>query len=456
MLLAYSPAADHALARHGERVIFLRSTIGALEGDTNIGWMHVAPFGEWRGHPSGPFAFTRETCSEIKLNFERIANDSPVVIGHPGTDTPAEGWILGYDVRDDGLWARVKWHPLTAQAIREERWKYCSAEVVFRAIDRKSGLEGGAEIRKVGLTNEPFLDGQTPLSLSRSAANASARRLSNMDPEKMIAGVAKALGLDPGTSKEKVVSMLEAIYSFLGAMSGDAAAEVAEKAATDAELSRKVVETAKLVRKLSVNLADAPADESMAAADAAANAILTKLLEATKMDEAAVLAAVTANIDAIAQILAGQPASGTPTESDAASLSRNDAAVVLKATQDRVKALELTNKSMAAQLSAIADEKLKGRVDEAIKLGHITEDARDTYMQLGRTNQVAFDRLLLDASQRPVVPTHKLTKTGGGVDGAPVPTTPAEKALIAEYVKLGASEQTQRIALDLHRSTKGK
>lgn len=430
----------------------------SLDADKDAGWMHVAPYGRWLGHPSGPFEFSPENCAQIVKNFERTANDQPVVIGHPKIDTPAEGWIEKYEARGDGsdpdvdgLWAFVRWHPTTAQAIREKRWKYCSAEVVFGAIDRASGEDIGAEIRKVGLTNEPFLDGQRPLELSRSAAGGDAWRLS-MDPEKMIAGVAKALGLDPGTSKEKVVSMLEAIYSFLGAMSGDEAATIEEKAATDAELSRKVVETAKAIRKLSVDLAEG---DGAAASDAAASAILTKLLEATGMDEAGVLAAVTSNIDAIAKLLTEQPASGGAEDAAAAAaLSRS--ATELSATQARVKALELSNKAMSEQLASIEAEKIKARVDEAVKLGHILESDRETFVELARTSRSMFDRMLSSASTRPAVPAGRITKTSVDAAGKAVATTHAEKVLLEKYTRLGASEQTKCIALDLHRAQKGQ
>lgn len=457
MLLAYAPAADHALARHGGRVIALRAQLGIVSEDAPRSDVHIATFGEWGGHPAGPFALDAKAFGDIVKNFDRQKNPVPVVIGHPIDTAPAVGWIQRLEVRGDGsnegdgLWALVEWTEKTASSIRSGEWRFCSGVFVFGSTDRVTGDDVGAELLELGLTNSPFIDGQVPLSLSRRASGAGARRLS-MDPEKMIAGVAKALGLDPGTSKEKVVSMLEAIYSFLGAMSGDEASTIEEKAATDAELSRKVVDTAKLVRKLSVDLAEG---EGASASDAAAAAILTKLLEATGMDEAGVLAAVTSNIDAIAKLLTAQPASGGA-EDAAAAAALTRSATELSATQARVKALELSNKAMSEQLASIETEKIKALVDEAVKLGHILESDRETFVELARTSRSMFDRMLSSASARPAVPAGRITKTSVDASGKAVATTHAEKVLLEKYTRLGASEQTKCIALDLHRAQKGQ
>jgi len=150
-----------------------------LDAGTNSGWAHVAMLGEWRGHHSGEFEFTRDSFTQILKNFSAQSNPIPWDYEHdsfnPSTSgpKPASGWVKRMELRNNGteLWAYVDWTPRAAQMIRDGEYAYCSPVVDFESIDRKSGDVIGAELLSVALTNNPFLDGQHKIALTWKALN---------------------------------------------------------------------------------------------------------------------------------------------------------------------------------------------------------------------------------------------------------------------------------------------
>lgn len=445
-----------AQQRKSGRTIELRAQLSALAPDAVRAPAHIATFGKWAGHGSGEFEFTREVFEQIIANFERQQNAVPFVIGHPDFSAEAEGWIHGLSIvgdgsgESDGLWADVEWLPDVAPKIGS-KWRFCSGVFVFDSIDRVTGEPIGVEMPEVGLTNTPFIDGQTPLSLSRPINGA--WRLNRMDPEKMIAAVAKALGVDPKTKKEEVIAMLDAIYSFLGAMENKSVSDVKDAMAKDAELSRKAVAIASNVRSLAraVKLEGEAANPE---SQAAASAILTKLMSATGMDEAALLAAIETNLDAVAAVLTGQPASGGAQDAgSAAMLSRTR--TQLEASSARVKALELTNEALQKRVDEIETKEIGEQVDALIAGGHYLGGDREVLIKLARSDRESFNALALSAKSRRVVPTGRLTKPAVP-EGAKVEAkTPAEKKTVEKMKALGLSEATIGIALELDRKKKG-
>lgn len=135
----------------------------------NATWVHLATFGTWRGHPAGEFSFDADTFGEIVRNFEATKTPVPFKYEHPlkdmGQPVPSAGKVYDLKVTDSGLWAFTKFTDRAAEHIRAEEYSYCSVVVIFDSEDRVTADEIGAELLEVGLTDNPFIDGQEPIRL---------------------------------------------------------------------------------------------------------------------------------------------------------------------------------------------------------------------------------------------------------------------------------------------------
>lgn len=363
-----------ALTLRGKSVVSLRAKIPLLAEGAPESWVEMAYESEWKGHPSGEFAFTREALDAIVARFDADENPLPVTYGHPdhgtGQPIPAAGWIRQLEVRDgiDGaeLWGRVEWTAPAADLIRAGSYRFCSVVVDFAPIDRASGEPAGlAEMYELGLTNSPFLPGMTPITLSRVGAPARpSHRSLSMDPKKVLSQVAKALGLPDTVSPEKMKTAFDAVVALMAAMSDEAVPATAEDvaAAKDPKAAcARVVGAAAKLRALALRrLADGMLPEEAPAADAAEDASALKFIatlqEKTGLDEVAVLAALDANLDAVVALLTGTPDSGMPSDASVAASS-----AALARTADTARIVELTNRAneQAKQIATLSADLAK-------------------------------------------------------------------------------------------------
>lgn len=119
---------------------------------------------------------------QMIANFGRIKNDLVIDYEHDSVSDrngphPAAGWIKALEKRkgEDGLaqlWAQVEWTDQAAEMIRAGQYKYCSPVIDLDATDRASGDGIGTELFNCAITNNPFLDGQRAIELSRRRATA--------------------------------------------------------------------------------------------------------------------------------------------------------------------------------------------------------------------------------------------------------------------------------------------
>jgi phage I-like protein len=158
----------------------LRAVGPLVTDDAPKRWMHCAKPGEWAGYLAEDgstieFEFTTELFEEAVANFNRESNPVTLTYGHPdyaeaakiGAPILSAGWIHELEARDDGLWAFVEFTPRAAAHIDAGELRYCSVVLDFDAVDRVSGDSIGGYLYEVGLTNRPFIDGLTPIRLSR-------------------------------------------------------------------------------------------------------------------------------------------------------------------------------------------------------------------------------------------------------------------------------------------------
>lgn len=230
----------HALDR-GRRVD-LRVTLDALRGDALVGesapkaWIHVMSYGEWSGYVGDDgetltFAFDDAVFDQAITNFEAQKNPIPLTYEHPdyaaasaqGNPIPAAGWIHALEKRDDGLWAYVEFTARAAEHVRAGEYRYCSVVLFFDATDRQSGEEIGAYLAEVGLVNRPFIDGLTPIQLSRTnqdpRAMARNRKVQLMaTAAEKIASIRQAFQIDPQLSDQEaawaVSDLMHALIAY--------------------------------------------------------------------------------------------------------------------------------------------------------------------------------------------------------------------------------------------------
>ncbi|MFA7295705.1 MAG: phage protease [Dehalococcoidia bacterium] len=393
-------------------------------------WVHVAREGVWRGHQSGvEIALTHEVLAGFVARFAATKNATVGTYGHPpGDDFPASLWILDMELRGSDLWALCEFTPDAVQAIKGAKYRYCSIKFALESIDRESGKPAGPVIQQLGLTNIPFIDGLTPIALSTlSLVGASApqtRSLSAMDPKKIYSMLASALGMAKDAPPDQLKTAVDAFLALYAATIGKPLAEVAAPA-DDTALSA-LCAAASATKSFSaktrtIRFAEGDAMPGMeealpADAKAAAKAMIAdKLMEATSLDETALLAAVEQNLDAIVAVLTAGP-SGT-------GLSAKDATIALSLVQK-------SNAALGARVVALSAKVTELEAGDVARAAKVKADAieaefvrlRDVTGHLVEAERAEFTTLAMSAGLDTAT---KLFSRGPAPGGAPLAVGPA-------------------------------
>jgi phage I-like protein len=311
----------------GPKRLALRALVGisGAEPESRTCWIDIAGPGEWNGHPAGPFVLTPEVFAACIAAFNEQAN--PVVVDYdhaslsvnPDGGAPAAGWVQALELRGERLWALVEWTERAASGIRSGEYRYCSGVFDFEAVDRETGGRTVCAMDSVALTNRPFIDGQTPIVLSRTA-------LESKMPEETPAPAAQV--------------------------------------------------------------------------DDAGKMLVARLLEATGMDAAALLAALDAKLPAVIAALKGEAeveveASAVPAAPAAVAPASDVAALTaqLTALSAQLAARESELKPLRESAVKAADAALVGEVDAAVAAGKIHPSAREQFVKLARETPTAFRAL---------------------------------------------------------------
>lgn len=414
------------------KAVELRSLLPLIDESAARTWIHCAIEGTWKGHPNGPFEFTREVFSQICKNLKAQKNSVlPLTYGHPeystGEPEPA-GYVHDFAIREDGLWALVELFPETANQIRAGKFRFCSVVVRFDSVDRKSGEPVGAEVFEIGLTNSPFIDGLTPIKLSRSAAlSAGDRKMAAKETEKkdtdtLIKEAKKRVGED--ANPRKFLEVLQALVEFEEKMNGaggdpEPPKEDAPAAASTVPASRTDDDEA------ATKLADATvvAAEPTAALNDEA---MTLLMQALSMTPQEVVAWLREHAPQLPSIV------GAPSETADSAFSREvveGLVTQLKAATDRIEALESNGKETAKKKEQeTAEEKVEALVKNN-RLAGLTGTQKAAYVALARKSPAQFDAIVA-ALPKQAVPTDRITAKPGD----------APRALSAHVVKVNGQE----------------
>lgn len=492
-----------------KRVVVLRArtplklraekTIPGLDAaDDRTTWVHFAMEGQWEGHPMGPFEFTREIFDQIVRNFDRQKNPVTLTYEHPyaygdGNAIPAAGRVIDLEIREGEtgpeLWGLVRFTEKGAAHVRSEEYLYTSVVVDFASKDRATNDDVGAELLQVGLVNEPFLDGQQPIRLSRRASadrstdhdNRTRRKL--MKPLKeIITALLKELGDD--ATPEQFQAALAAELQKQKAIAG-AGGEGSEGGEGDKTAAGKPPSgDGDGQRNLDATGGDGqrdlmgPGTEDATAALTAELATLVQ--ELSGMDLAGAVAAMREKPDAFRTAFGAAPAGGTPSDTADSAMSRqlsiaeNRITALSKQVEDLLgekKAREEAEAKAAAEAEA-TKRKLAAeeRVTKAIAERLVTEAEREDMVWLALEHPDRFDTMVGNRTPQPTK-TKRLSagpKQPGAAKDGDAPTTTAgddkpptkaeidslddrQRKLFNHFTRTGL--HTKRKAFDLARSS---
>ncbi|MHB0874563.1 MAG: phage protease [Anaerolineae bacterium] len=196
-------------------------TIIAL-AEAGQGWAQVLRVGRFTHRAYGDFEVTAEHLDTMVRNFREGVRPKPptrlAVDYNHESGGKAAGWIAGLETRAGGaeLWASVEWTEEAAMGIATKAYQFTSAEFAFAYQDKESGEDRGPTLLGMAITNRPFVEGMTPLSLSEQSGRAVIAALPAEQRPRALA----ALGLsEPNPSRRRTMEPKE-ILAILGLSEG--------------------------------------------------------------------------------------------------------------------------------------------------------------------------------------------------------------------------------------------
>jgi phage I-like protein len=212
------------------------------------GWVQIAPFGEFPGEVAGGdddgqprpvlqvidaeaggaiLRRFREAAS--KEGFEGLLVDFDHGSMDAGQSSRAAGWITDMALRDDGLYAAVRWSASGRSAVEGGDYRYLSP--VFPWADREdlgAGPDGAARCRltrieRAGLTNDPGLRGIRAVCRRDSTAGAASAEPAKQQEHAKMKKVLTALGLPDTATEDEAAAALQAKLDRLAELEAKAA-----------------------------------------------------------------------------------------------------------------------------------------------------------------------------------------------------------------------------------------
>ena len=463
------------------RVVALRSALPLVSEEAPTQWVHVAYEGEWHGHGAGSFAFDGEVFAQILANHKRQSNPVKLDFDHeteyapPGVATPARGWVHELRVETDAegkahLWALVEFGPRAVQFNREGGYRFCSGVFEFGATDRVTGEEVGCYLSSLALTDQPFIDGQKPIRLSRRAA------LSKGNGHMTFSKEALARALEMLDGDDVSMEQLEAAAQMAVAADGgldeapadEPEAPLAEEPAPEEEPEAPLADDMPDDEEEDLPLADGVAageaseaplmDEEPAEEPDALTAAVAPLMEAFGGDVAALAAALSENADAVLSALQGGPAEPAAD----APLSASEVNVALSAAKRTAAILGAKVDELEAWKAAREDADADADVDLLVAEGKILDDVRADWKAIRLSDRGRFDKLAASLPQVVPTGTHALSQT------PPTEQTPAidesdpfvietrRRLSVARVPKAKQDEQIKRRLAARHNDTQAR
>ncbi|MEM2126272.1 MAG: phage protease [Candidatus Methanosuratincola sp.] len=129
-------------------------------------WVNVLPVGEFHDPRYGVVKITQEMVKQMEENFRKgIPHYEPVVNISHEDNLGAYGVVKALEAREDGLWALLELTEEGAKLVREQKFRYLSAEFTEEYMDKQTGKDVGCVFLGVALTNRPAHPKMQPISL---------------------------------------------------------------------------------------------------------------------------------------------------------------------------------------------------------------------------------------------------------------------------------------------------
>lgn len=189
-------------------LIALFSSLPQPAGDEAPEWVHLVPAGTFRGLDGrGPYrledagAVIHASMAGGKLALDE--NHSTDLAAPKGEPSPARGWIVEMEARDDGIWGRVEWTPSGTALMADKAYRGISPVISARAAD-------GAvvSVLRASLTNTP---------------NLTLTSLHSREPLMDLAALRAALGLGADASEADVLAAITASRTAVAAHAAELA-----------------------------------------------------------------------------------------------------------------------------------------------------------------------------------------------------------------------------------------
>lgn len=175
----------------------------------------MGKFVHWSGET---FTVDDSFINDMVSNFEAMHAESkdqkiiPIDYNHSSLEASAEdakaaGWIVGLNVKDDGLYAEVEWTSKAAEYIKNQEYRYISPEFAIDVTDEYGDSIDGAVLYAAGLTNRPFLKGMSSVSLS-------VKKQSKKEEKVQLKQVIKTLGLSEKATEEEISKEIEKVIQL--------------------------------------------------------------------------------------------------------------------------------------------------------------------------------------------------------------------------------------------------
>jgi hypothetical protein len=144
-------------------------------------WIQLAKTGTFHSTRYGTFSITRDDLAQMLTNFRTVTPQAPTELPidydhlsmdpkQPG-DGKAAGWLKRVELRSKGeeLWGEVEWTPEAADLITNRAYRFVSPSFV-KDHTHKDGRKIGTTLLAAAITNHPFLEGMSALTLYNFSA----------------------------------------------------------------------------------------------------------------------------------------------------------------------------------------------------------------------------------------------------------------------------------------------
>lgn len=145
-------------------------------------WIQLLPEGKFEHPQYGDLTFTPRVLSEIIANFEAGVRGIELALDYDhraptAGDTRAPGWIerlaLGEKInKASGLWAYVRWTRIGLADVRDQIYRYISAEYRPEYTDEMSGQTYHNVLIGATLTNRPYMKVMEAIQLAEVSTRA--------------------------------------------------------------------------------------------------------------------------------------------------------------------------------------------------------------------------------------------------------------------------------------------